>query len=210
MPHQVDASPNPLWFCSTMNYVFSKGLPVRAAAGIWWRICCSVMLFLLFSVKSLTAKHFLWAVGQFPHLAKHSLQALEFPAYECVHSKLSNKTYMINLLLANVINGFLHHQRQVSLDPVLTFIYPVHKSTCLFNVFRRLSVLETTAAEISNRTGNPVVPVQIDIRDPSAVSTALDVCEAKFGLPNIIINNAAGNFISVKYQYVYLFLICCI
>lgn len=61
---------------------------------------------------------------------------------------------------------------------------------------RRLSVLETTAAEISGQTGNPVVAVQMDVRDPSAVSTALDVCEAKFGLPNIIINNAAGNFIS--------------
>lgn len=106
MPHQVDASPYPLWFCSTMNYVFSKGLPVRAAVGIWGRICCSAMQFLLFSVKSLT---------QFPHLAKCSVQALKFPAYVCVHSKLSNKTYMINLLLANVINGFFHHQRQVSL-----------------------------------------------------------------------------------------------
>ncbi|KAK8401424.1 hypothetical protein O3P69_002890 [Scylla paramamosain] len=61
---------------------------------------------------------------------------------------------------------------------------------------RRVSVLETTAAEISSHTGNPVLPVQMDIRDPSAVAAALDACEAKFGLPTIIINNAAGNFIS--------------
>lgn len=65
--------------------------------------------------------------------------------------------------------------------------------------FRRFSILEETAAEISSQTGNPVVAVQMDIRDPSAVSTALDLCEAKFGLPNIVINNAAGNFISVSH-----------
>ncbi|XP_042217669.1 2,4-dienoyl-CoA reductase [(3E)-enoyl-CoA-producing], mitochondrial-like isoform X2 [Homarus americanus] len=61
---------------------------------------------------------------------------------------------------------------------------------------RRLSVLELTANEISNQTGNPVHAVQMDIRDPVAVASAFDSCEAKFGLPNIIINNAAGNFIS--------------
>lgn len=61
---------------------------------------------------------------------------------------------------------------------------------------RRLPVLENTAAEISSQTGNSVFAVQMDIRDPAAVSTAFDACEAKFGLPNIIINNAAGNFIS--------------
>lgn len=44
----------------------------------------------------------------------------------------------------------------------------------------------------------PVLALQMDIRDPSAVSMALDRCEAKFGLPNIVINNAAGNFISVS------------
>lgn len=65
--------------------------------------------------------------------------------------------------------------------------------------FRRLPVLETAASEISSQTGNPVFAVQMDIRDPSAVATAFDACEAKFGLPNIIINNAAGNFISVSH-----------
>ncbi|KAG0711597.1 2,4-dienoyl-CoA reductase, mitochondrial [Chionoecetes opilio] len=61
---------------------------------------------------------------------------------------------------------------------------------------RRLPVLENTATEISSHTGNPVFAVQMDIRDPSAVAAALDACETKFGLPSIIINNAAGNFIS--------------
>ncbi|KAK7077002.1 2,4-dienoyl-CoA reductase, mitochondrial, partial [Halocaridina rubra] len=60
----------------------------------------------------------------------------------------------------------------------------------------RLPILEATADEISKQTGNPVLPVHLDIRDPAAVSHAFDACEAKFGLPHIIINNAAGNFIS--------------
>ncbi|XP_071517976.1 2,4-dienoyl-CoA reductase [(3E)-enoyl-CoA-producing], mitochondrial-like [Panulirus ornatus] len=61
---------------------------------------------------------------------------------------------------------------------------------------RRLPVLEATANEISKQTGNSVHAVQMDVRDPAAVAAAFDSCEAKFGLPNIIINNAAGNFIS--------------
>lgn len=61
---------------------------------------------------------------------------------------------------------------------------------------RRLPVLETTASEISKQTGNPVLAVQMDIRDPSAVAAAFDSCESKFGLPSIVVNNAAGNFIS--------------
>jgi len=36
----------------------------------------------------------------------------------------------------------------------------------------------------------------MDIRDPNAITAAFDSCEAKFGLPTIVINNAAGNFIS--------------
>ena len=35
-----------------------------------------------------------------------------------------------------------------------------------------------------------------DVRDPAAIKTAVDTCVQEFGLPNIVINNAAGNFIS--------------
>lgn len=34
------------------------------------------------------------------------------------------------------------------------------------------------------------------MRDPSQVAAAIDFCENKCGLPDIIINNAAGNFVS--------------
>lgn len=41
-----------------------------------------------------------------------------------------------------------------------------------------------------------VFPVQMDVRDPEAIKNAVDICVEKFGLPDIVINNAAGNFIS--------------
>lgn len=57
-------------------------------------------------------------------------------------------------------------------------------------------VLEKTAQEITATTGNKVLPIQMDVRDPSDVKKAIDACENAIGLPNIIVNNAAGNFVS--------------
>jgi len=61
---------------------------------------------------------------------------------------------------------------------------------------RRLNVLEEAAKEITGITGNEVIPIQCDIRDAIAVTSAVDACVDKVGLPNVVINNAAGNFIS--------------
>ncbi|XP_057291433.1 2,4-dienoyl-CoA reductase [(3E)-enoyl-CoA-producing], mitochondrial-like [Hydractinia symbiolongicarpus] len=61
---------------------------------------------------------------------------------------------------------------------------------------RRLPVLEKAALEISESTGNKVLPVQLDVRNPDGVKEAVDEVVAKLGLPNIVINNAAGNFVS--------------
>ena len=41
-----------------------------------------------------------------------------------------------------------------------------------------------------------VLPVQGDVRDVQSVKAAADACVRELGLPQIIINNAAGNFIS--------------
>ena len=41
-----------------------------------------------------------------------------------------------------------------------------------------------------------VLPIKMDVRDPEAVKAAVDQLEQAHGLPNIVINNAAGNFIS--------------
>lgn len=61
---------------------------------------------------------------------------------------------------------------------------------------RRLNVVQTTADEISAATGRKVVGVQVDVRKPETVCAALDACQEAFGVPQVVINNAAGNFIS--------------
>ncbi|CEF63417.1 2,4-dienoyl-CoA reductase, mitochondrial [Strongyloides ratti] len=62
---------------------------------------------------------------------------------------------------------------------------------------RKLDVLEKTAAEISKVTGNKVIPIQIDIRCQKSVKEGIDKIEKMFErLPDVVINNATGNFIS--------------
>ncbi|KAA0195033.1 hypothetical protein HAZT_HAZT001460 [Hyalella azteca] len=63
---------------------------------------------------------------------------------------------------------------------------------------RRLPVLESTAAVITAATGGAVLPLSMDVREGGSVASAMQACEEKFGLPGIVINNAAGNFISVS------------
>ena len=41
-----------------------------------------------------------------------------------------------------------------------------------------------------------MLPVAADVRDPSQVSAAVNRCVQELGLPNIVINNAAGNFVA--------------
>jgi NAD(P)-dependent dehydrogenase (short-subunit alcohol dehydrogenase family) len=42
----------------------------------------------------------------------------------------------------------------------------------------------------------------MDVRDPKAIAAAADEVQRKFGaLPNIIVNNAAGNFINVIFFF---------
>ncbi|XP_036066780.1 2,4-dienoyl-CoA reductase, mitochondrial isoform X1 [Oryzias melastigma] len=60
---------------------------------------------------------------------------------------------------------------------------------------RKLEVLQKTATEISSLTGKEVHAVQCDVRDPKAVSDCVNQIEALAGLPDVIINNAAGNFV---------------
>ncbi|KAM9164372.1 2,4-dienoyl-CoA reductase [(3E)-enoyl-CoA-producing], mitochondrial isoform 3-T3 [Pangshura tecta] len=55
---------------------------------------------------------------------------------------------------------------------------------------RKIDVLKQTAEEISSKTGNKVHAIQCDVRDPTSVKNA--VAE----LIKVVINNAAGNFVS--------------
>jgi NAD(P)-dependent dehydrogenase (short-subunit alcohol dehydrogenase family) len=42
--------------------------------------------------------------------------------------------------------------------------------------------------------GAPVVAAECDIRDPDAIASAFDVATDAFGLPGVLVNNAAANF----------------
>ena len=53
--------------------------------------------------------------------------------------------------------------------------------------------LEAGRAAMEN-LGAPVATAACDIRDPAAVTAAFDAAEAAFGLPDVLVNNAAANF----------------
>uniref|UniRef100_A0A914D392 2,4-dienoyl-CoA reductase n=1 Tax=Acrobeloides nanus TaxID=290746 RepID=A0A914D392_9BILA len=62
---------------------------------------------------------------------------------------------------------------------------------------RRLDVLQQAADEIRRTSpGAEILPVELDVRKPELVAKTVDQIQSKFGqLPNIVVNNAAGNFI---------------
>ncbi|XP_042664705.1 2,4-dienoyl-CoA reductase [(3E)-enoyl-CoA-producing], mitochondrial [Centrocercus urophasianus] len=68
-------------------------------------------------------------------------------------------------------------------------------ATCVI-ASRKLDVLKGTAEEISSKTGNKVHAIQCDVRDPASVKNAVAELIQVAGHPSVVINNAAGNFIS--------------
>ncbi|WP_243635869.1 SDR family oxidoreductase [Hymenobacter edaphi] len=61
---------------------------------------------------------------------------------------------------------------------------------------RKLDVLEATAAELRTQTGGKVLAVQCDVRKYDEVEKLLQRTIEEFGRVDILVNNAAGNFIS--------------
>lgn len=61
---------------------------------------------------------------------------------------------------------------------------------------RKFEVLEQTAAEIESKTGYPVMPVKCDVRHIEDVENLLKKCLQRFERVDVLVNNAAGNFIS--------------
>uniref|UniRef100_A0A8C3FPU7 2,4-dienoyl-CoA reductase 1 n=1 Tax=Chrysemys picta bellii TaxID=8478 RepID=A0A8C3FPU7_CHRPI len=60
----------------------------------------------------------------------------------------------------------------------------------------KIDVLKQTAEEISSKTGNKVHAIQCDVRDPASVKNAVAELIKVAGHPDVVINNAAGNFVS--------------
>jgi len=61
---------------------------------------------------------------------------------------------------------------------------------------RRLEMLKTEAKKLADETGGEVYASQVDVRDPEQVIKMIDDVEKNFGELNVLVNNAAGNFIS--------------
>ncbi len=61
---------------------------------------------------------------------------------------------------------------------------------------RKLEILQGTADELMKDTGGQVLAVQCDVRIYAEVENMLAQTIAKFGKVDVLINNAAGNFIS--------------
>ncbi|RZK50885.1 MAG: SDR family oxidoreductase [Pedobacter sp.] len=61
---------------------------------------------------------------------------------------------------------------------------------------RKLVVLEKTAAEMQAETGNEVLALACDVRDIAQVEEVYQKSMERFGKIDVLVNNAAGNFIS--------------
>ncbi len=61
---------------------------------------------------------------------------------------------------------------------------------------RDLEKLKNTASELENETGGNCLPLQCDVRHYEEVEKMLEGVIEKFGSVDILLNNAAGNFIS--------------
>lgn len=61
---------------------------------------------------------------------------------------------------------------------------------------RNIEKLEKTASELQEKTGGKVLPLQCDVRDYSQVEAMLKKAVDTYGTVDVLLNNAAGNFIS--------------
>ncbi len=74
--------------------------------------------------------------------------------------------------------------------------YFVELGAKLIITSRKIEVLKETAKELSEGKDKKVLPVQCDVSDFSSVENLLKVSSDNFGKVDVLLNNAAGNFIS--------------
>ncbi|OQR68159.1 putative 2 [Tropilaelaps mercedesae] len=65
-----------------------------------------------------------------------------------------------------------------------------------FIISRNEEKLKEAAQELQDKTGGKVLYQATDVRNLSAIEAAISACEKQLGLPHVVVNNAAGNFIS--------------
>jgi NAD(P)-dependent dehydrogenase (short-subunit alcohol dehydrogenase family) len=61
---------------------------------------------------------------------------------------------------------------------------------------RKLDVLEVTAKEMMEKCGGKVIPIACDVRDIAQVEAMWEQAKSELGEIHVVLNNAAGNFIS--------------
>jgi NAD(P)-dependent dehydrogenase (short-subunit alcohol dehydrogenase family) len=61
---------------------------------------------------------------------------------------------------------------------------------------RNMEKLETVSKELEEQTGSKVLPVQCDVRNYDEVEAMVKKAVDRFGSVDVLLNNAAGNFIS--------------
>lgn len=61
---------------------------------------------------------------------------------------------------------------------------------------RKLDVLQDTAKEMMEKSGGKVIPVACDVRDIDQVEAMWEKAKSELGQIHVVLNNAAGNFIS--------------
>ena len=61
---------------------------------------------------------------------------------------------------------------------------------------RNIEKLQKVKAELETATGGKVLPVQCDVRNYEEVEAMVEASVKEFGSVDVLLNNAAGNFIS--------------